>query len=90
MIKFILFVAFLCFFPQIFSAMVHCEFEGMGGVSWIVVNFEDPDGDCKSDTYEVWHIHNDGNVTYTPWPEPGEPGPWGVLDFGRWDCCPVV
>lgn len=65
--KFILSVALFWLVLPIYSNVVHCEFEGAGDVNWIIVNFEDPDDDCKSDNYEVWHIKNDGSVFYTPW-----------------------
>ncbi|MCF8244226.1 MAG: hypothetical protein K9J37_03400 [Saprospiraceae bacterium] len=68
-------------------AIVHCEFAGAGEVASVSVNFEDPDGDCISDNYEVFHYMNNGSVNYTPWPEPGQSGVWGNLDFNTWDCC---
>ena len=50
--KLVLLFALVCFIqPFCYSQIVHCEFEGMGNVDWIVVNFDDPDGDCKSDNY---------------------------------------
>ncbi len=80
--KLFLSVSLFCLVLPLYS-YVHCEFEGAGDVQWIIVNFEDPDGDCKSDYYEAWHIKNDGSVFYTPWGG----GSWGMLDFSRWGCC---
>lgn len=69
------------------GAPIHCELAGAGSVTWVAVNFEDDDGDCMSDTYEVWHTMSDGSVVYTPWPDQGQVETWGTLDFNHWECC---
>jgi len=87
--KLICLIAILALSFQIWAYRT-CKFDGAGGVSTITVHFEDPDEDCKSNNYETFHTMTNGTVVHSDWPEPGQEGAWGTLDFNKWGCCIIA
>lgn len=81
--KYVLILAIMCSSLLSFAAdWVYCEVEGQGDVKTIQVWFQ-PSHDCYSSVYvSVHHMNNgDVNVSFSG---------WGELNFGAYDCCPLV